>query len=300
MPEYVVVDKEQLEADLIVIADAIREKFELTEKLEFPNGMKEVIDSFSLDKELTEQDSLIEQIRTALEGKAAGGNSKPEQEKSIEITENGIHEIVPDDGYALSKAVVNVIVKKKYGDLPDGYRRVDYIRFTGEQVVDTGVVCDQDAAIRVVFSRENSSQHYLYGVASSDNTASVTAYLGGSWRFGNKTATKTVNTDKDMIYSCFVDDSKIAITGNATAISGVNEFETVGSLLVGTCRSSSGGIGSAQFVGKILFFSIQKRNTDALRLLPVVSEDGDYRFWDSVGERFHDSITDISLEGGNL
>ena len=75
-------------------------------------------------------------------------------------------------------------------DLPTGYKRVDYINFTGEQIVDTGVICNRNTKLCVLFTREKSTQHYLYGVASSDNTASVTAYLGGSWRFGNKASTK--------------------------------------------------------------------------------------------------------------
>lgn len=39
-----------------------------------------------------------------------GGTGKPEQEKTVEITENGTHEVIPDDGYALSKVTVNVDV----------------------------------------------------------------------------------------------------------------------------------------------------------------------------------------------
>ena len=38
MADYVVVDKEQLENDLNIVADAIREKGGTTEKLEFPLG----------------------------------------------------------------------------------------------------------------------------------------------------------------------------------------------------------------------------------------------------------------------
>lgn len=45
MAEYVVVDKEQLEADLTVVADAIRGKGGATEKLEFPLCMKEAVDN---------------------------------------------------------------------------------------------------------------------------------------------------------------------------------------------------------------------------------------------------------------
>lgn len=76
MADYVVVDKEQLESDLTTVADTIRDKFELTEKLEFPDGMSEAIKSFTLDEELSTQDSLIEQIKTALEGKISSGNSE--------------------------------------------------------------------------------------------------------------------------------------------------------------------------------------------------------------------------------
>jgi hypothetical protein len=185
-------------------------------------------------------------------------------------------------------------------ELPEGYTRCDYIQFTGEQVVDSGIICNRDTKIRVVFTREKSSQHYMYGVASSDNTASVTAYLGGSWRFGNKSATKTPATNADMIYSGVVDSSKITITGSAATISGVNEFETVGTLLIGSCRGSAGSIGPAQFEGKILMFAIWQGDEQVLKLIPVVSTDGVYRFYDEVSGNFFDSITDTTLGGGNL
>lgn len=75
MADYVVVDKEQLEADLTTIADSIRNKFEIDGKLAFPEGMKQPVDNFTLDEELTTQDELIEQIKTALQGKASGGEN---------------------------------------------------------------------------------------------------------------------------------------------------------------------------------------------------------------------------------
>lgn len=45
MAEYVLVDKEQLESDLTVVADAIREKGGTSEQLAFPNGMKEAVEA---------------------------------------------------------------------------------------------------------------------------------------------------------------------------------------------------------------------------------------------------------------
>ena len=41
------------------------------------------------------------------------------QEKSVEITENGIVQITPDEGYALSKVTANVNVASSGGDKVD-------------------------------------------------------------------------------------------------------------------------------------------------------------------------------------
>lgn len=185
-------------------------------------------------------------------------------------------------------------------DLPSGYRRADYIQFSGEQTVDTGIICNQNTKIQLAFTRERSTQHYMYGVASSDNTASVTAYMGGSWRFGNKTATKTPTANENMIYSGLIDKTTVTITGSASAISSVNDFETVGSLLLGACRNSNGTLGASQFIGKIFFFSMWEGDDQVLKLVPVASEDGTYRFFDMVTKDFFDSITDTQLDGGNL
>lgn len=186
------------------------------------------------------------------------------------------------------------------GDLPDGYSRVDYIRFTGKQVVDTGIICNKNTKIQTYFTRAASSQEYLYGVASSGNTASVTAYLGGSWRFGNKAATKTVGTVNAKVgYAVYVDASTISVSNNVVAISGVNDFETVGSLLIGSCRSASGGVGAGQFDGTISFFTMWEGDEQVLKLVPVT--DGTvFRFFDMVSQTFFDSITDTPLDGGNF
>lgn len=85
MSEYVVVDKEKLENDLTIVADSIRAKANVTEKIEFPSEYKSVVESID--------------------------TSKPEQEKTIEITENGTTEVTPDEGKVLSKVAVNVEVK---------------------------------------------------------------------------------------------------------------------------------------------------------------------------------------------
>jgi hypothetical protein len=257
--------------------------------------------TFTLDDEMSEQDSLIARIKTALQGKAAGGGSNvPSEEPNIqplEIKENGTY-TAPDgvDGYS----PITVNVASGGSDLPAGYSRVDYILFTGRQIVDTGIICNKNTKIQTYFTRASSTQEYLYGVASSNNTASVTAYLGGSWRFGNKAATKTVGTVNAKVgYAAYVDVSTISVSNHVAAISGVNDFETVGSLLIGSCRSASGAVGAAQFDGTISFFSMWEGDEQVLKLVPVT--DGTiFRFWDMVSKTFFDSITDTPLDGGNL
>lgn len=69
-----VVDSAVLEAGLTLIGDSIRAKGGTSAKLEFPNGMKAAVEAIdtseNLDEVLDEQDSIIEQIQAALEGKA--------------------------------------------------------------------------------------------------------------------------------------------------------------------------------------------------------------------------------------
>lgn len=290
--------------------------------------------SFTIDMELNEQNAWISQIKKALVGKAAGGGSaEPElQDKTVtptkevqtvkadadydgletvtinaipsdyvvpsgtkNIMENGTHDVK-------NYASVNVNVESSGGDntLPDGYFRCSYIQFTGEECIDTGIICNQDTKIRVLFTRETSSAKYLYGVVSSDNTASVTAYLssGGSWRFGNKSASKTLAVDENLIQTAIVSKTGVNLAFSTGSISGVTAFEAPHTLILGGCRYSSGGF-SAQHDGKVLLFEIYDGDTLIQQLVPVCNSAGTYRFYDQVTGNFFDSIGEEALKGGN-
>lgn len=217
-----------------------------------------------LDAVLTEQETLIEELKKVLEEKKASGGSGGSS------------------------------------DLPAGYSRCDYIQFSGEQWVDTGIIGNQDTQVDVSFTWGNSVQNHLFGCISSDNTASITSYMNGSWRFGDKSSTKTINKNNTVLaYAARINKSMIGVTGSMTSISDVNDFETVGTMLIGGARSATGAFPSTGFVGRVFYFRIWDGDEPVLRLIPVT--DGTvFRFYDMISKSFFDSITETPLEGGNL
>lgn len=214
----------------------------------------------------------------------------------LEITENGIHDVA-------EYASVNVKVPTGGDDrLPEGYTKVDYIQFSGEQIVDTKLICNQDTKIVVIHTRDSGDSQYLYGVSSSDNAASVTAYLanGGSWRFGNKAISRQIATNPDILRTAVVTKSGITHETGTNSISGTGAFETNGTLLIGTCRSANGSIPSAQFDGKVLLFEVYQSNNLVLKYIPAFDADGVLGFYETVKGEFHTSITDVPFSGGYL
>ena len=72
--------------------------------------LKECIDKVNCGhcpKPISRVDILLEELRDTL---IAGGDAKPEQEKTVDITTNGQTIVTPDSGYALSKVTANVNV----------------------------------------------------------------------------------------------------------------------------------------------------------------------------------------------
>lgn len=199
--------------------------------------------------------------------------------------------------------VVGTMEEGSSGDpgLPAGYSRVDFIEFTGRQLIDTGIIGNQDTQIQTSFTWGNATQNHVFGCASPDNTASITSYMNGSWRFGNKSVTKTIQKNNTLLpYAARINKTMIGITGSSSAISGVNDFETIDTLLLGGARSSNGELPGTGFVGRVLYFDLWSGEEQVLKLRPVTDGQGVYRFWDTVGQRFYDSITDTPLGGGNL
>lgn len=63
-------------------------------------------ESATKPKPITRKEKLLDKIGAS----GNGGGAKPEQEKTVNITENGTTEVVPDEGNTLSKVTVNTSV----------------------------------------------------------------------------------------------------------------------------------------------------------------------------------------------
>lgn len=214
------------------------------------------------------------------------------------ITENGEHDVTE-----FAKVNVNVPTSGGGGgssELPAGYRRADYIQFNGENFIDTGVKGNQDTQINLAFTWESTTQRHVFGCLSSGNTTGITSYMNGSWRFGDKSSSKNFNLKEPKLpYSALVNKSKISTITSNSNISGVADFETIGTLLVGGARSADGSVPTAGIIGKVFYFNLWQNEILTRKLVPV-TDGSTYRFFDMVSKEFFDSITDVPLEGGDF
>ena len=218
-----------------------------------------------LNDVLAEQEGLIAELKDVLCGKASGGGGS---------VDNGI--------------------------LPIGYTPVPSIKFTGEQAVDTGIICNQDTQIRVVFTVEDNKGQYIYGVANADNTASLTAYRsasGGRWRFGNQNNQIIIPANDGSVWGVQVDKKRISRCNTTSVFDTVSDFTTTGTMVLGGGRLATGIIEeSTRFVGKIVVFEIYAGDEPVLSFVPCKNVDGVCGFWDTVSQQFSTTISDTPLE----
>lgn len=168
--------------------------------------------------------------------------------------------------------------------LPEGYTEIEGIEFNADKVFALQAIT-QDNSIDVMFQRNSTaSSDYLYGVLSSGNTASVTAYCAGNgaWRFGSQLV-RPNTADKDV--------HRMVITNGLSRFDGVDttfgesSFTTPDSLVLGGYRDVEGNV-YATFMGTVYFFRIWKGNNIDVELIPCVNNDGVEGFWNCVTQTF--------------
>lgn len=196
---------------------------------------------------------------------------------AIRIPEGSVAKITNAQGVVLWE-------KPSAGD----YTFPEYLMFNANMVFDTGVCCTQNTTIDVRFTNESSGARYLYGARTTNNTASITAYLtsSGAWRFGNTYRNFTTKNSTD-IHNVVVSKDGIQYDGNSYKYgSTVKTFTCPWTLTVGSARTTSGAKTAAQFIGKLYHFRMYDGDELILDWIPCVKADGSRGLYDQVTGTF--------------
>lgn len=171
--------------------------------------------------------------------------------------------------------------------ITNDYEILNYITFNADKMFDACII-EKSYTIESLWARDTtSSSQYMYGFVTSPHTASVTAYLGGTWRWGNQGSSLAFN-DKNQHYTRHY-DANIYYDGSTRAYSKSSAFTTANTLIVGGRRGSD-DIVLATFIGKIYYFKIYE-NDALLEWVPCRRlSDGMEGFWDCVTNTFIEPI----------
>ena len=146
--------------------------------------------------------------------------------------------------------------------LPVGYVPVEYITFSGTQVIDTGLKIKKGYEIQTKFYPTDTGK-YVYGALSSGNSKTVSGYVstaGGNWRWGNKAISKTMSLNST--YTIVQNASALTVNGVPDAYETQDNFETGVTLSIGKAHSASGGTNydTSGFKGRMYWFTIRDDN----------------------------------------
>lgn len=172
------------------------------------------------------------------------------------------------------------------------YTFPEYLIFNADMVFDTGIYCTQNTTIDVRFTNEDSGARYLYGARTTNNTASITAYLtsSGAWRFGNTYRNLTIKKST-TIHNVVVSKDGVEFDDNSYKFgTTVKTFTCPWTLTVGSARTTSGAKSAAQFIGKIYHFRMYDGEVLILDWIPCVKSDGTRGFYDNVTGKFIDQM----------
>ena len=172
--------------------------------------------------------------------------------------------------------------------MPSGYKVLDKLTFNKDKLFETGLYINDSHTIETLMHNGApvATAKYMYGVLSTGNKESCTAYLAsnGTWRFG--ASYRSINTaDNDDHYmvqdvnSVSKDRTRYA-TNNAGSV-----FTTAYTLPVGGSISAAGAY-SRGFFGDIFFITIREGDSTLLYWIPVCRDDGVEGFWDCVSQKF--------------
>lgn len=181
-----------------------------------------------------------------------------------------------------------VLLYDSFNGLPGTYKRVEYLQSTGTQWIDTGILTSETLKIYSMFTTDNNSSSFVYGVRSSHATITCASGTSTNWgyaRWGNSAYAARVPNGTVKIEQ---DSSGIDYNGTHW---GYNLNQNVVSaegytITVFAGRTSLTEV-SSLFVGKIYYFRIKDNGKLVCNLIPCLRKsDSKPGMYDTVSKTF--------------
>lgn len=198
----------------------------------------------------------------------------------------GMLDLVSGTFYASSK---EPFIAGNEMKVTNDYELLEYTTFNADRLYDLGIV-KSTYELEVLFQRSESKETpFLYGIVTSQHTASVTAYMssGGSWRWGN--AYKGISTNNLNEWRVRMKNGNALYNGTSSNFT-KNTFTTPDTVVLGGYRTASGSLVKG-YKGKVFYIRIHESGDYILDWYPCRRlSDGVEGFWDSVSQTFIEPI----------
>ncbi len=177
------------------------------------------------------------------------------------------------------------------------YTILDYATFDGTQVVDTGVICNEESRIESKWMA-NSSSVLVYGTGADNPRITCYCVSSGNERFGNVTVDSTGITH-NVLNTVTHDKNGFYYNGtNGKPYSNVGTFTCLNTLTIG---NSNGSTGTAYFTGNFYYMRIYDNGVLVRSYIPVKrNSDNVVGFFDTVSGTFITQFEGNALVAGTV
>lgn len=181
--------------------------------------------------------------------------------------------------------------------LPSGYTQLEYIRSSGTQYVNTGVVETSNTTIDLDLEVEQILPHYIYGVQQNSGSYAYNSIYQNNLFEYNYADLSFTQTARIKMQQRIADGTMYA------TINGVTLNRPIGvpipdTILIFAIRFNNGNVRLYPAAVKLYAFSIKKSGTLVRDFVPCKNDSGAVGLYDTVGARFYANAGTGSFTAG--
>lgn len=170
--------------------------------------------------------------------------------------------------------------------LPSGYTQLEYIRSSGTQYINTGVVDTSNTTIDLDLEVESILPHYTYGVQQNSTGYAYNAIYQNNvleYNYANLNFTQAARTKMQQRIA----DGTMYATINGVTVSGAIGVPFQDTILIFAIRWNNGNIRLYPAAVKLYTFSIKKSGTLVRNFIPCKNASGAVGLYDTVEGQFY-------------